>query len=42
MNKDFKFFLGMSEDGKTGYRYNIGMWSSNDRAVTYPVGEGER
>lgn len=28
----FQFFLGMSEDGKTGYRYNIGMWSSNDRA----------
>ena len=28
----FQFFIGMSEDGKTGYRYNIGMWSSNDRA----------
>lgn len=22
----------MSADGKTGYRYNIGMWSTNDRA----------
>lgn len=28
----FQIFLGMSADGKTGYRYNIGMWSSNDRA----------
>ena len=28
----FQFFVGMSADGKTGYRYNIGMWSTNDRA----------
>ena len=28
----FQFFAGMDADGKTGYRYNIGMWSSNDRA----------
>lgn len=28
----FQFFIGMADDGKTGYRYNIGMWSANDRA----------
>ena len=28
----FQFFLNMDEDGMTGYRFNIGMWSSNDRA----------
>ena len=31
----------MSEDGKTGYRYNIGMWSSNDRAELIRLEKGK-
>ncbi len=31
-SQGFQFFVGMSKDGKSGYRYNIGMWSTNDRA----------
>jgi len=31
-DQGFQFFVGMTADGETGYRYNIGMWSSNDRA----------
>ena len=37
----FQIFLGMSEDGKTGYRYNIGMWSSNDRAELIRLERGK-
>lgn len=37
----FQIFLGMSEDGKTGYRYNIGMWSSNDRAELIRLEKGK-
>lgn len=37
----FQFFLGMSADGKTGYRYNIGMWSSNDRSELLNLKNGK-
>lgn len=37
----FQFFVGMSADGKTGYRYNIGMWSSNDRAELVRMENGQ-
>ncbi len=37
----FQFFVGMSEDGKSGYRYNIGMWSSNDRAELLRLNDGK-
>ena len=36
----FQFFVGMSADGKTGYRYNIGMWSTNDRAELLRLEDG--
>lgn len=26
----FQFYFGMTEDDKSGYQYNIGMWSSNN------------
>lgn len=32
VGQGFQFYLGMTIDGKTGFRYNIGMWSNNDRA----------
>lgn len=31
-DQGFQLYLGMTQDGKTGYKYNVGMWSSNDRA----------
>lgn len=37
----FQFFVGMSADGKTGYRYNIGMWSSNDRSELLCLKDGK-
>ena len=37
----FQFFLGMSEDGQTGFRYNVGMWSSNDRAELVRLDNGK-
>lgn len=37
----FQLFLGMSPNGKTGYRYNIGMWSSNDRAELVRLSDGK-
>lgn len=36
----FQFFLGMNANGKTGYRYNIGMWSNNDRAELLRLDDG--
>lgn len=40
-NQGFQFYVGMSENGKTGYRYNIGMWSSNDRAELVCIEDGK-
>lgn len=37
----FQFFVGMSADGKTGYRYNIGMWSSSDRSELLCLKDGK-
>lgn len=37
----FQLFVGMTADGKTGYRYNIGMWSSNDRAELVRLEDGK-
>lgn len=31
-SQGFQFYVGMDPEGATGYRYNVGMWSSNDRA----------
>lgn len=36
----FQCLIGMDAEGKTGYRYNIGMWSSNDRAEIVQLKEG--
>lgn len=40
-NQGFQFFIGMSPDGRTGYRYNTGMWSSNDRAELVRLEDGK-
>lgn len=40
-DQGFQFFVGMTADGKTGYRYNIGMWSSNDRAELVRLENGK-
>lgn len=37
----FQFFVGMSPDGMTGYRYNVGMWSGNDRAELVRLENGK-
>lgn len=37
----FQLFMGMSADGQTGFRYNIGMWSSNDRAELLRLENGK-
>lgn len=36
----FQLFLGMSADGKSGYRYNIGMWGNSDRAELLRLDNG--
>lgn len=40
-NQGFQIYVGMTDDGKTGYRYNIGMWSSHDRAELVRLEDGK-
>lgn len=40
-DQGFQLYLGMTDDSKTGYKYNIGMWSSNDRAELTRISNGK-